>query len=662
MPNLLNPIPAMIAAGIVVPALLLLYFLKLRRREFDVPSTLLWKKAIQDLQVNAPFQRLRRNLLLLMQLLLLLALLLAFARPVSRVARRAGKLTVVLIDRSASMSARDPDLKGRSRLDEAKRRAKDLVSGLSTDAAATVIAFDDSAETVQPFTADVGLLKRKIDAIEPTDRRTRLKLAYQLADAQTKFDPDQLRSNIKPEVHLFSDGRALDTDDLSLVGNLTFEPIGSNQTANLAVVGLSAKRNYERPTQVQVFARLANFGPEVKRTDVQMSVDGQVRSVAAATLLPDRWTEAERQASEQAGVFARDSVEFTLDLTQSAVIMVEQMNKDGDALAADDSALVVVPPPKTLSVLLVTDGNYFLERAVGSLSLKDPATVTPAKYEAGLGTTYDLILFDRYQPKALPQVGSFIYFGTVPPGLKLSAEQRDGKMLADVGVAGVLDWQRDHPILRGVSSLSKLYVSDPLRLIVPSDAEVLIDGTTGPLVVLYRDGTRTHLVVGFDLLPSTWPLIVSFPVFMYNSVQYLAVGSEMNVRQSFEPGATLRLPRTALERAGGADLKQLRLIGPAGTTVHPVPAIGEVALGPFDRVGTYKLDPPVPSYEQFAVNLLDANESNLLPQTSAPAGIGQTLIGTGGQSRLELWWWLIAVGGLPLLLIEWWVYTRRVHL
>src|SRR5215212_6342629 len=102
IPTFTNWQAGALAAGIVIPALLVLYFLKLRRREMTVPSTLLWRKAIQDLQVNAPFQKLRRNLLLLLQLILLALLLLALSRPVSNVNAAPGKTAVILIDRSAS--------------------------------------------------------------------------------------------------------------------------------------------------------------------------------------------------------------------------------------------------------------------------------------------------------------------------------------------------------------------------------------------------------------------------------------------------------------------------------------------------------------------------------------------------------------------------------
>src|SRR3954470_7147832 len=148
-PTLLNPWMAAAAAAVTIPALLVLYFLKLRRREMAVSSTLLWKKAVQDLQVNAPFQKLRRNLLLLLQMLILLFLLLALSRPATHYTPGAGKVSVILIDRSASMGAKDPDLNGKTRLDEAKRRAKELVSTLDRNSQCMVITFDETAETVQ---------------------------------------------------------------------------------------------------------------------------------------------------------------------------------------------------------------------------------------------------------------------------------------------------------------------------------------------------------------------------------------------------------------------------------------------------------------------------------------------------------------------------------
>src|SRR6478736_10108230 len=139
LPTFITPLAGTIAAALSISALLVLYFLKLRRREMPVSSTILWKKAIQDLQVNAPFQKLRRNLLLFLQLLLLALLLLALAKPVANVTPTRRQTTAILIDRSASMAAKSSDGKT-TRLDEAKRRAKELVDSLPRGATAMVLA------------------------------------------------------------------------------------------------------------------------------------------------------------------------------------------------------------------------------------------------------------------------------------------------------------------------------------------------------------------------------------------------------------------------------------------------------------------------------------------------------------------------------------------
>jgi hypothetical protein len=361
-----------------------------------------------------------------------------------------------------------------------------------------------------------------------------------------------------------------------------------------------------------------------------------------------------------------DSVEFQLDLTSSAVIKVEQMTKDGDMLAADDSAQVVVPPPKTLAVCLVTRGNYFLERALASLGLKKPAVISPMDYEKGPPTEYDVIIFDRYNPKTLPPAGSFLYFldgarAALPADVKVKISTDASGQVEVLKDVGILDWKRDHPILHELA-LSKLYIAEAAKLDVPDDAQVLLDGLKGPLIVLDREKKGTHLIVAFDVLQSNWPLKVSFPMFLQNAMQYLAVGSDMDVRHSYEPGASPVIPRANLLKLDTA-LQKIHLTGPSMDTTIPIPAAGDFALPPLEHVGLYTTDPPVPQFEQMAVNLLDANESNLLPVESAPGNSTAVVEDVKDtHARLELWWWIAACGALPLLMVEWWVYTRRVHL
>jgi hypothetical protein len=663
-PHFLSPLTALLAAAISLPLLIVLYFLKLRRREMKVSSTFLWKKAVQDLQVNSPFQRLRRNLLLFLQLLLLMSLILALARPVSNFTPAPGKLCVILIDRSASMSAADMP-GGKTRLDEAKRQATDLVAGLDRHGQATVIAFDDAPEIMQTFTGDTQLLRNAIDRIEPTDRKTRLSMAFQLAEAQSAFIPENNRANVRPEVWLYSDGRALDSTDLRLDGDLKYQRIGTDTAGNIAVVAMDARRDYDSPVSVQVFARLANFGPETVSADVKLIVDGKDRSIAGVTLAPQRWNDAnwvaKNPGKKNDAINSRDSVEFKIDMPAAGTIKVEQMNKTHDLLAADDFAEVVVPPPKALSVLLVTAAhdNPYLEKAFSAMGLKNSQEMLVEDYEDKQPKNFDVIIFDRVYPNWLPDSGNYIYFGCAPTTGKLKV-QKQGEVYQTVDDCSILDWQRDHPILRHLA-LGTLYAGSMLKLDVPPDAKVLIDGLKGPMVVLDRQANSTSLVVAFDLLQSNWPLKPSFPAFLHSALQFLALGSEMSIRPSYPPGATPHIARANLDKLS-PDLKSIRLSGPMGWRDIPVSAGSDLILPAMNKVGLYKTDPAVPQFEQMAVNLLDDNESNLLPVDTPPGNVGTALAVAGNKSRLELWWWLVACGALPLMLIEWWVYTRRVHL
>src|SRR3954468_9938689 len=103
--------------ALVPPAIIALYFLKLKRQPLEVPSTYLWSKAIEDLHVNSLWQRLRQSLLLFLQLLLILLIALTLLRPGWSGTKLQGKRFVFLIDTSASMAATDVSAAGGSRLD-----------------------------------------------------------------------------------------------------------------------------------------------------------------------------------------------------------------------------------------------------------------------------------------------------------------------------------------------------------------------------------------------------------------------------------------------------------------------------------------------------------------------------------------------------------------
>jgi hypothetical protein len=209
-----------------------LYLLKLRRRDEIVSSVFLWQAVVQDTQANAPFQKLRRNLLLLLQLLIALFLVSSLARPFLWAAGLGGRTSAIVLDGSASMKATDAP--GGGRFAEAVRRAKDLVARKAPGDQALVVLAGAKPVVLAPLTGDREKLDRALDAARPADAAGDLREAITLA-----------ASLVSPfagaQVTVVSDGAFGRLDEMSLGGvKLQFLPVGK-RAENVAVTAFDVR-------------------------------------------------------------------------------------------------------------------------------------------------------------------------------------------------------------------------------------------------------------------------------------------------------------------------------------------------------------------------------------------------------------------------------------
>src|SRR5262249_46525987 len=148
---------------LVPPLLILLYFLKLKRKPLKVPSTFLWRKSIEDLHVNSLFQWLRDNVLLLLQLLTVLLLIYSALAMQVHARTSSGKHYILLIDSSAGMGA--PDV-APSRLEQARQEALREIDAHADGDTGMVIEFNSRASILQPYTTDRGLLRAAVNGVK----------------------------------------------------------------------------------------------------------------------------------------------------------------------------------------------------------------------------------------------------------------------------------------------------------------------------------------------------------------------------------------------------------------------------------------------------------------------------------------------------------------
>jgi hypothetical protein len=311
-----------------------------------------------------------------------------------------------------------------------------------------------------------------------------------------------------------------------------------------------------------------------------------------------------------------------------------------DDLAADNQASIVSLLPKPVNVLLISKGNRLLEKALRAVANVQLSTATDlTDTAAGM----DFVVLDDVIPTVWPK-------GNVLGIHVVNTNWFEG--VTNVEGPPIVDWKSTHPLLR-YAGFDNVQIMQSLTTKTPAWAISLVEAPQAPLILAGELGRQRIIWVGFDLLESNWPLRVSFPIFIANSVDWLNPANAKGGQLLVKAGDPFRL---AL--AESATSAQITLPGGVSKTVPIDPNANEFVFGDTFKQGTYRLRLGTNDIT-FCVDLLDAAESNIKPRDALQLGKYTKVTATTLQrTNMELWR-TIAGLGLLALMVEWWYYHRR---
>jgi len=657
--------PAALGLGLLAIPIVAMYILKMRRPPRPVPSTFLWEQVLDDAQANAPWQRLRRNLLLLLQLLALAALVLALARPYTlRAAAAQGDVVAVL---DASYLTRATDV-APSRFAEAKRRVGALIDGLGPDRVMSIVLMARRPRVLIAQSADHAALHAALDGAAPTYETPDPAAALGVASALSRT------SHSSVFVYMAAGDPAVAVPD-ALRGVTTVQSIGG-PLRDLGMAALAAARAADGT--ISVLARVANYGARAATLDLRLDIttDGGVNpawrqvDLRPITLAPGAWTV------------------ITRALLPPNPTAVRARLVGGDDLVADDVAWAGVPVAPSRRVLLVTPGDIYLSGAFGILPGVRVDEITPDAYTPARARCVDAAIFEHTLPATLPPA-SVPIFAVYPPTTPATATTPTtnttaipvgaslgltvGSATSATGLHAGDDPYRllQIPNSQNQISLNGVAVGSVRPLVTPPWGYAVLRTNGLPVLVAGQNGARREAVLGFEPSDSTWGGSVGFPIAMQNLLDWLAP-STTTTNGVYRPGDPVALPtpacatNTTVTDPTGAktSVSTLPSTGASATSAAAATDTTGAAAPLFTDTGApglYSVEQTAPGGVQhnlFAVNLFP------LPQTSnAPAATGggsSAPAASAKQARVPVEWAPLAAAlALLALCYEWFVAARR---
>lgn len=593
--------------GLTVPAIILLWLLKRKRVDQVVSSTYLWDQVLKDTRANAPWQRLRHSLLMLLQVAAALLLTLALTRPFLAGALGERAHLVLILDISGSMQATH---NGESRFAAAVAGAQAVIQGARPDDLFTVIAAGPVPRLLTDGPTDGRRALAALTSLAPTNGRADLSQALSLAGS---FGTDDQFTAI-----LFTDGApAVPEVDFPLQLVTVGEPMRNLAVERLVVQGALA------------LARVVNHGQANESFTLELyGLDGG----------RDRTPVGSRTGVVAAG----QAVDLVLtDLPLFFRGFEARLTGPPDDLAADDVAVAVTASAASTRVLLVSGGNLYLEKALALREGLHVVKATPAQYSPG---DYSLYIFDGWLPETLPP--GAIWAIHPPEGAALGGWSVGGEVVEAVGEL------RPGPTpgaLLHHMTLADVRIARARAFTPPPWADVVIESGAGPLLFTGRLENRPVAVLGFDLHESNLPLRLAFPVLVHNLISWLSPSQAVPADIRAGEQVALALDPVAAEAY---------VVTPSGRRLNLAPPLPAPPLTETDEIGLYRLIQVKAGKEEetlFAVNFpLEESADQSEPISARQTASAQAM---PRRSNRELWPWLSALA-LAIISLEWWVYTR----
>jgi Ca-activated chloride channel homolog len=613
--NFLSPLAFTLA--ILVPIIIAMYLLKLRRTEQVVSSTYLWQRMVRDVEANAPWQRLRRNLLLLLQLLFLVLLILVLARPFTWTTGSTGQAVILIFDTSASMAATDVRP---NRLETAKDQAQLLISNLPENARGTIIAAGENTQVLVSSSQDKRQLYQALENLQIQAGSSDLASALELASAIAARQTDA-------EIVIYSDGKVDLPERLGLKGKIRYLPIGESGD-NQAISLISLEPGDQEGAVA--FIQVVNYTAEPVQRRLTISAD-------------DRLVDARDLEIPPKGQVSVISENIPPETEVLAATLAES-----DALSLDDQAWAVQPVYGNQNLTLISQGNRFLETALSLLPDLAIDTLRPEDFENTEfpDDTANLTIFDGYIPTNTLPSGNLFFIGPLSSTPYFAVT---GSLETPIPQpAGENNPLLDYVDLEGISILNTA------RIPLPDWARpVLVDETSGAsLLFVGETQGRRVAVLAFDPRHSDLPLQIAYPILIANLVDWLLPGRIGDIPGQIQTGE-------AVTFTPPPDTESLSVIRPDGSSTQLEIQEGRVTYADTAQLGVYRVTWGEDQSFSFAVNLANPQESDIQPAESLPLleGASDGEATTTRQARRE-WWRPLAAIALVILVIEWLVYNR----